>query len=102
MGTPASRKTLRLPDFEPRLESWGSTPFKGTPSRTASLRSSGVELNTVMKAREVSGMPYRIRWISRGRSRIFSVSDRGDASCAHKSVSRARAWLAGIPASSSK
>ena len=66
------------------------------------MRSSGVELKTVMKAREGSGIPSRMRWIRRGRSRIFSVSERGDASCAHSRVSRARAWLAGMPASSWK
>ena len=46
-STPASRKTLRLPDFVPRWASAGSQPFSGMPRRTASLRSRGVELKTV-------------------------------------------------------
>ncbi len=46
-ATPASRKTFRLPDFVPSAMRAGSTPFSGIPRRTASLRSSGVELKTV-------------------------------------------------------
>ena len=93
---------MRLPDFVPRCDSDGSTPLSGIPRSTESRRSSGVELKTVMNAREGSEMPYRMRWISRGRSRIFSVSERGEASFAQSSVRRARAWLAGIPARSWK
>jgi hypothetical protein len=47
---------------------------------TDSRRSSSVELKTVMYARAGSEIPYRIRWMSRGRSRIFSVSERGEPS----------------------
>ena len=43
-------------------------------------------------------IPARIRSMRRGRSRIFSVSERGEASSAHSRVRRDRAWLAGMPA----
>ena len=69
---PASRKIFRLPDFVPCALSAGSTPLSGIPRRTASLRSRGVELNTVRYARARSAMPWRMRSRRRGRSRIFS------------------------------
>ncbi len=97
---PASRNAFRLPDFVPRWVSAGSQPKSGMPRRTESFRSRGVELKTVRKARDGSWMPARIRSIRRGRSRIFSVSERPEPSNAQRSVSRLRAWLAGIPARS--
>ena len=47
IATPAWRNTLRLPDLVPRWARSGSAPLSGMPSRTASWRSSGVELKTV-------------------------------------------------------
>ena len=78
--SPASRKTFRPPDFVPRCVSDGSQPKSGMPRRTARRRSSGVELKTVRNARDGSWIPARIRSISRGRSRIFSVSERAEES----------------------
>ena len=77
---PASRNALRLPDLVPRCTRFGSTPFKGTPSITARRRSRGVELKTVRYERAGYWMPSRMRWMRRGRSRIFSVSERGEPS----------------------
>ena len=54
--------------------------MSGTPSNTASLRSSEVELNTVRYAWSRSGIAARMRSIKRGRSMIFCVKGLGDAS----------------------
>jgi hypothetical protein len=61
---PASRLRPEIPQL--RVEA-----IQGFPRRTASLRSSGVELKTVKYAHEGSPMAHRIRCGSRGRSRIF-------------------------------